>query len=213
MQKYFDGPFIVVVCLIFIGCGAAVKEIRQKTQNERADVFSEINNTDSSARNFAVLTIKATIKTHLEEYYPLESKYSQHGKPGYPFLINIDGQAETWKVDGQKESLALYDKDGKVSHNPDAGEGIKYILEKRIKLSDGYHKLFFGLPSDDYFKEVEITLTKGDFATLEFKPIYNPQTLTRKLKSIGKYKTLSARIPTFKRGIKDMEIYLNGTRL
>ena len=81
--------------LILIGCGAAAKEILVKTQTEHTDVFTEIKNADAPARGFVVLTIKATIKTHLEGYYALESKDSLHGKPGYPFLINIAGQAET----------------------------------------------------------------------------------------------------------------------
>ncbi|MFZ3254576.1 MAG: hypothetical protein WA133_09895 [Syntrophales bacterium] len=186
--------------LILIGCGAAAKEIRVKTQSLRADVFTEIKNTDTPARGFAVLTIKATIKTHLEGYYVFESRDSMHGKPGYPFLINIDGQAETWKVDGQKESLPLYDKDGKTSHDPDAGEGSKYVLEKKIGLHAGTHKVFLGLPADDSFREVEITLKEGDPATLEFKPVY-------------KYKTRHTRIPTFSGGIKEFKVYLNGARV
>ena len=183
--------------LILIGCGAAAKEIRIKTQTERTDVFTEVKNTDALSQGFAVLTIKATIKTHLEGYYVLESKDSPHGKPGYLFLININGQAETWKVDGQKESLPLYDKDGKTILDPDAGEGIKYVLEKKIGLRAGTHKVFLGLPADDYFKEVEITLPEGKTYMLEFIPVYH-------------YKTQPTRIPAFRRGIKEMEIYLNG---
>jgi len=200
MQKVIKGSIIGVMILILIGCGAAAKDIRVKTQSLRADVFTEIKNADAPARGFAVLTIKATIKTHLEGYYALESKDSPHGKPGYPFLINIDGQAETWKIDGWKESLPLYDKDGKTSRDPDAGEGIKYVLEKKIGLRAGTHKVFLGLPADDYFKEAEITLKEGDSATLELKPVY-------------KYKTRHTRIPTFQGGIKEFKVYLNGARV
>ncbi len=192
MQKVIKGAIIGVMSLVLIGCGAAAKEIRVKTQNEHTGIFTEIKNAD--ARGFAMLTIKATIKTHLEGYYALESKDSPHGKPGYPFLINIDGQAETWKVDGQRESLPLYDKDGKTSHDPDAGEGIKYVLEKKIELRAGIHKVFLGLPADDYFKEVGIALQEGTTYMLEFKPVYH-------------YKTQPARIPTFSRGIKAFEVY------
>lgn len=123
----------------------------------------------------------------------LESRESIHGKQGYPFLINIDGQVETWTAEGNKDNLPLYDKDGKTSHNPDAGEGIKYILEKKIRLRAGVHKVFFGLSADDYFKEVEITLEEGGSFILEFKPIY-------------KYKTHPTRISTFLMGIKEYEV-------
>ena len=200
MQKAIKDLFVGVMSLILIGCGAPAKEIRVKTQSERTDVFTEIKNADVPAQGFAVLTIKATIKTNLEGYYALESKDSLHGKPGYPFLINIDGQAETWKVDGQKENLPLYDKDGKTNYNPDAGEGVKYVLEKKIGLRAGTHKVFLGLPADDYFKEVEITLKEEDSATLEFKPVYQ-------------YKTRPTRIPSFLCEIKDIEAHLNGTRM
>ena len=196
MQKVLTGSLIGIMSLILIGCGAAAKEILVKTQTEHTDVFTEIKNADAPARGFVVLTIKATIKTHLEGYYALESKDSLHGKPGYPFLINIAGQAETWKVAGQRETLPLYDKDGKTSHDPDAGEGIKYVLEKKIGLRAGTYKVFLGLPADDYFKEVEITLKEGDSATLEFKPVYH-------------YKK-HMMIPAFKRGIKEFKVYLNG---
>lgn len=200
MKKVITGVLVGVMSLILIGCGAAAKTIKQKTQNERVDIFIEIKQTEAPAQGFAVLAIKATIKTHLEGYYLLESEDSLCGKPGYPFVINIDGQAAIWAVNGQKENVPLYDKDGHTSHDPDAGEGIKYVLEKKIRLRAGTHKVFLGLPADDYFKEVEITLKEGDSISLEFKPVY-------------KYKTRPTRIPDFKKGIKEYEIYLNNAYL
>lgn len=200
MRKVITIVFIGVMSLVLIGCGPTAKTIKQKAQNERTDVFAEIKNIEAPAQGFVVLTIKATIKTHLAGYYLLESKDSIHGKAGYPFLINIDGQAQTWTVDGKKEGLPLYDQDGKTSHDPAAGEGVKYVLEKKIQLRSGTHKVFIGLLADDYFKEVEITLKEGDTATLEFKPVY-------------KCKTRPTRIPTFKKGVKEYEVYLNNTRI
>jgi len=200
MRKIIKGSLIGIMSLILIGCGAAAKEIRVKTQTERTDVFTEIKNAGTPARGFVLLIIKATIKTHPEGYYVLEMKDSLHGKPGYPFLINIDGQAEIRKIDGQKESLPLYDKEGKTSHDPDAGEGIKYVLEKEIRMRAGTHKVFLGLPADDYFKEVGITLQEGNTYVLEFKSVY-------------KYKTRPTRIPRFEKGIKEFEVFLNGVRV
>jgi hypothetical protein len=200
MKKIYSVFFVGLIGLVLVGCGTVANTIRQKTQNERTGVFVEIKNVNAPAQGFAVLTIKATMKTPLAGYYLLESKDSIHGKPGYSFLINIDGQAQVWTVDGQKESLPLYDKDGKASHNPDAGEGIKYVMEKNIQLRPGKHQVFLGLSVYDYFKEVEITLKEGDSASLEFKPVY-------------KYKTQPTRIPDFKKGIKEYEVYLNNTRI
>jgi hypothetical protein len=196
MQKVITGVLIGIISIILIGCGVTAKTIEQKTQNTRPDVFTEIKNDDTLSEGFVTLAIKATIKTPLEGYYLLESKDSMRGKPGYPFVINIDRQAAAWKVDGQKEILPLYDQDGKTSHDPEAGEGIKYVLEKKIQLRAGTHKVFFGLPDENYFKELEIMLQEGKNYSLEFKPIY-------------KYKTQPTRIPAFKKGIKEYEVYLN----
>jgi hypothetical protein len=196
MQKVITGVLIGIISIILIGCGVTAKTIEQKTQNTRPDVFTEIKNDDTLSEGFVTLAIKATIKTPLEGYYLLESKDSMRGKPGYPFVINIDRQAAAWKVDGQKEILPLYDQDGKTSHDPEAGEGIKYVLEKKIQLRAGTHKVFFGLPDENYFKELEIMLQEGKNYSLEFKPIY-------------KYKTHPTRIPAFKKGIKEYEVYLN----
>ena len=200
MQKVITGVLIGIISIILIGCGVTAKTIEQKTQNTRPDVFTEIKNDDTLSEGFVTLAIKATIKTPLEGYYLLESKDSMRGKPGYPFVINIDRQAAAWKVDGQKEILPLYDQDGKTSHDPEAGEGIKYVLEKKIQLRAGTHKVFFGLPDENYFKELEIMLQERKTYTLEFKPTY-------------KYKTQPTRIPSFKKGIKEYEAYLNNMHI
>ncbi len=191
-------PLMILAALT--GCGTAAKEIQMRAQSDRTGVFTEVNEATLPVQGFATLTIKASIKTHLVGYYALESRDSIHGKSGYPFLINIDGQAETWTVEGKKESLPLYDKNGNASHDSDAGEGMKYVLDKKIRLRAGTHKVFFGLPADDYFKEVEITLKAGDSSILEFKPVY-------------RYKTSPHRIPTFLKGIEEYEVYLNNTRI
>ncbi len=66
--------------------------IAKESQSVRTDIFTEVEGTGTIPADYADVIIKANIKTHLEGYYILESK-DLHGKPGYPFLINIDGQA------------------------------------------------------------------------------------------------------------------------
>src|SRR5271157_902551 len=118
MRKVITGVFIGVMSIVLIGCGTTANTIiKQTTQNARTDVFTEMRNDDTPTKGFVTLAIKATIKTPLEGYYFIESKDSMCGKPGYPFIINIDGQAAAWKVNGQKEILPSYDKDGKTSHD------------------------------------------------------------------------------------------------
>jgi len=188
-----------VVCgalfvMAFTGCGTTSKEIQAKSQSEQTDVFIETKTGAQTPKDYTVLLLRASIKT------PQESNRSLHGKPGYPFLLNIDGQAATWKVDGFKDNKPRYDTNGRVSREPEAGEGIKYVLEKRLRLRAGHHHIFFGLPEENYFITADIMLKGGEKAILEYKPIY-------------RYKTLPTRIPTFLKGIDKYEVFLNGTLL
>ncbi len=53
---------------------------------------------------------------------------------------------------------------------------MKYILEKRIRLTPGSHKIFFALPSEIVYSEIEITLKEGQLQPLEFLPVYRGKT-------------------------------------
>jgi len=188
---------VLGIALAISNAAANEKEITAKSQGDRTDVFSEVKEEGIPPKGFADLVIKASVKTHLEGYYILESKEFLHGKPEYPFVLNIDGQGVLWKADGQRHIVPAYDDKGKANTDPEAGEGMKYVLEKRIRLAAGSHKVFFGLLEENYLKEIDITLKEGEIYVLEFKPIY-------------KYKTRPYRIPTFFKGIKDYEVFLNG---
>lgn len=195
---------VIAVSLLFsgvlAGCGTASRAIQEKSESGRVDVFAEVENDGAIPPGLSELTIRANIKTHIEGYYILESKKSPHGKQKYPFLINIDGQAARWDVDGAEDIKPVYDTDGKTSRDPEAGEGLNYMLEKKVRLSAGKHTMFFGLPGDKYFTEAEISLKEGETNTLVFKPIYR----TRRIPS---------RIPTFLKGIYRYEVFLNGELL
>lgn len=182
--------------LSVIGCGTTAKEIQTRSQSEKAGVFTEVKGGGAIPKDFVELIIKANIKTHLEGYYMLESKESKHGKQKYPFLFNIDGEAARWEVDGIKDVKPAYDVEGKTSLDPEARDGYRYVLEKKIRLHAGSHKVFFGLPEDNYSSEVELSLKEGETSTLEFKPVY-------------KTKKHPIRIPTFIKGINKYEVFLN----
>ena len=200
-NKITTGIVVLVLGLALVGCGAAAKMIVAKSQSERTDVFTEVKDAGTSPpQGFTDMIVKANIKTHEAGYYIGESGKSLHGKAGYPFVLNIDGQAAVWKVDGQKDVKPAYDEHGKTSRDPEARTGIKYTLEKKLLLRHGTHKVYFGLPEDEYYVEAEITLRDGEEAVLEFKPIY-------------RYKILPTRIPTFLKGISKYEIYLNGVKV
>lgn len=178
---------------ILVGCGASTKEIARMSQSGRANIFTEVPLEATVPEGFGDLIIKASIKTPVEGYYFFEFKESKHGKPGYPFLLNIDGQAVLWKVDGRKESIPRYDEKGKTSYDPEAGEGVKYVLEKKVRLAAGSHKVFFGLPDEPYYTTADISVKGGGLYVLEFKPDYC-------------YKTSPTRIPTFLKGVDKFEV-------
>ena len=147
-------------------------------------------------KGFAELTIRANIKTHIEGYYILASKESLHGKEKYPFLLNIDGQAARWEVDGIRDAKSARDAEGRTSRDPEAREGFKYVLEKKLRLTAGTYRVCFGLPEDNDSTEVETSLKEGEASTLEFKPIH-------------KTKRIPARITTFMKEIDKYEVFLN----
>jgi hypothetical protein len=199
-------PFIsLLICTVFFalmsaGCSTAVKEMQMKSQSERTDVFVEVEDGEPIPEGFADLIITANIKTPPAGYYLLESGESLHGKPGYPFRINIDGQPALWKIDGAIDNKPAYDKDGKTSRNPEAREGMKYVLEKKLRLRSGSHRIFFGLPEENYYSTVDITLKDDEITIIEYKPVY-------------RYKTLPIRIPTFLTGIKRYKVFVNNVQI
>ena len=197
MKRITKMVMVGVLVVVLAGCGYTAKNVQQKTFNTRTGVFTELGNGEIPERNFAVVIIKASLKTHVEGYYWLESKDSPCGKARYPFIFNIAGQTVLWNTQGQKECLPCYDQDGKTSHDPDAGEGVKYILDKKIKIRPGTYKWVLDLPNENFSREVEISLQGGKSYFLEFKPVY-------------KEKTLPTRIPNFIRGIKGYQVYLDG---
>jgi hypothetical protein len=197
MKSRISIIMIAVLPGLMAGCGATAGMIDAKSQSERTDVFTEVTEAGSPPRGFADMIVQATIKTHEAGYYIVEADKSLHGRPGYPFVFNIDGQAAVWKAGGEKEVAPAYDKQGGTSRHPEAGTGIKYRLEKRLRLRPGTHTVALGLPEEEYYVKAEITLRDGEEAALEFRPIY-------------RYKTRPTRIQTFLAGVSRYEVYLNG---
>jgi hypothetical protein len=196
MERFTAYVLTFLAFTMLMGCGAAAKTIATKSTSERSDVFRDVAGNEAAPSGYADVLIRASIKTHLEGYYLGESKASAHGKETYPFLFNIDGQAVLWKAEGKKHELPKY-VDGKTNQDPEAGEGMKYVLNKKIRLRGGLHKVFIGLPEDDYYREVMINVKEGEPLTLELKPEYE-------------YKTFPTRIPTYMKGISHYDILVNG---
>ena len=104
-----------------------------------------------------------------------------------------------WKIKGEKHQLPKY-VEGKTSRDPEAGNGMKYVLEKKIRLAAGAHKVFFGLPEERYYTEADITVASENAYVLEFKPKYW-------------HKHVPTRMQTFLKGIYRYEVYVNEVKV
>ena len=111
-------------------------------------------------------------------------------------MFNIDGQTITWEAEGKKEVTPMSDKDGMPI--PDGGEGVRYTLERKIRLHAGPHKVFFALPNDGYYKEFQVNLEEGTQNMMDLHPIY-----------LG----FRSSQGDFLRGIRDYEVLINGNQL
>ena len=112
------------------------------------------------------MVIKASLKTHLPgEGTLLESGSSPHGGPFYHFTVNIDGQAVTWKVPGQRENLPVV----KDRDSQDEGDGMRYTLEKKIRLRAGTHQIFFGVRELNTAKTMIVDLREGSIIYLRIQ--------------------------------------------
>ncbi len=163
--------------IILAGCGASMEMIRSKSQSQASQVFQEVKDMSQPPAGYADLVLKASLKTHLPGYYLLEPKSSPYGQPTYAFVINIDGQARTYEVQGRLEEGPAVDDQGRVSS--EKGLGMKYVLERNFRLEAGQHNIFLGIPGDQYFKEVTVTLEEAESYVLEFQPHYRRYTRGR----------------------------------
>jgi hypothetical protein len=190
MKKPLHAMIVMTIMAIFAGCGSTTKEIARMSQSEKTGVFAEVTSEGPAPAGYADLVIKASLKTPLPGHYTFER--SARGKAIYAFLINIDGQAVLWQEQGQKHLLPEY-VNGKTSRDPEAGKGMKYVLEKRVRLAVGSHNVFFGLPDEPNYATTNISVKSGERYVLEFKPNY-------------RYKIMPTRIPTYFKGVSKFEV-------
>jgi hypothetical protein len=182
----------VILTTGFGGC--AQKPKPPPATSNRPGVFTEVGNSSRPAEGMVDLTVKASVKTPTAEHYLLESRPVPPGG-GFPFELNVDGQEVIWKVEGTRENTPVYGSSGRL---PEGGEGIRYVLEKTIRLPAGPHHVVFGVPYDDYYTEVKVSLQEDMGHTLQFEPVY----------AMGRrgYRT-------FFHGISRTMVYLDGVRI
>ena len=169
MKNMVHLVLILFLAVCLANCGATREQIRTQSITEREGVFQEVTTAAGPPAGFADVVVKASFKTHLSgEGSLLESGDSPHGGPSYRLIMNIDGQAVTWEAKGVQENSPIV----KGRHFPEEGEGMRYVLEKKIRLHAGAHSIFFAVPEENYTKTVTVNLPEGKSFTLEFHPIY-----------------------------------------
>jgi hypothetical protein len=115
--------------------------------------------------------VRLSMKTHRVGWFLFESSISLHGKPGYPFIVTIDGQSVVWREDGQMERTPEFKEEG--GRTPEGGEGRRYVLQKRFRLAPGVHRFEIDLPEESYAYALELTLEeRKEPYLLELKPVY-----------------------------------------
>jgi hypothetical protein len=200
VEKYLLAGVMIGFLVLAGGCSNVSKTIMKKSVSQTAEVFKEVEGAGEMNAGYADLVISASIKTHLEGHYPLESSASPHGKARYTFLLNIDGQASKWMVDGVKEDSPADGVGDKGGRDPEAGPGMKYVLNKRLRLAAGAHRVFFALPQENYAMEISIVLAGGREHRLEFMPEY------RRTRHYG-------RTPSYSAGLRAFRVFLDDARV
>jgi len=161
---------IVVAALWMEGCAQSVRQVDALAETGTTGVFTEVADGFIQPGKVDVV-VTLSIKTHLANHYLLESGKSLHGKPGYPFVLSIDDQTVIWREDGSAETTAAYDPNG--LRTPEGGSGRRYVLEKRLRMAPGRHRVAVGLPEEPVVCAFDLTIGERDKPyVLELRPTY-----------------------------------------
>lgn len=215
MNKLFTFCMLAIYGIILGSCGTALHNtIRTNATDKRANVFSEINDQGDPSQGFADVVVRASIKTNDETNSLIESKGIYNGENEYTFSLKIDGQNIIWRVMGERESIDHGDE--KDINHQEYGKGIRYVLDKKIRVAEGNHRVVFTIPGKNYLtKQAAINIKAEEKYILEFKPKYKSLCVTTHIKRRHpkpSYSCDRGKI-TFSAGIKDFEISLNGNKI
>ncbi|GAM08352.1 hypothetical protein OR1_00623 [Geobacter sp. OR-1] len=180
--------------VILEGCAGNKKLVNSMSFSTSQSVFQEINENASPVSGYVVLRIYSSFKTHKPGIYSIKDV---HGTQEYTLLVNIDGQAITLRGRISEEKSGT-----RPMGDPEGGEGVRYIFEKKIRLKTGVHKLVIALPVDDLVAEREVDLPEGENNSLTVEPIYGAVP--------GKPRPGTYGLSSYKEGIKSFRLLLNG---
>jgi hypothetical protein len=200
--KTVNGIARTLFVMVFMGfmaaaCSTTSGEIITKSQCTRTDVFAEMDQKEASTdQGFAELVVRSSIKTHSGDH-PLWWVKDAHGGPGYRVVFNVDGQAITWEIAPQDDVIRKSFEER--ADDPEAGSGVRYVVEKRLRFRSGEKTVFLGLPEETCCTSVKIRIEEGRENVLEFRPIYR-RSGTRNIRN-------------FTYGVERLEVFFNGNRI
>lgn len=192
---------LLILVPAFGACTSMRDSIKSRNVGIREDVFNELTEKTPIPEGYADIRILVSLKMHQPGYYLLDNK--THGTPDYTLLINIDGQAVRFKAALKEEGI----EPGTPS-TPEAGEGIRYLFERNLRLKAGVHKLFVALPEDGVAVEKEIALQDGSDNNLELEPVYH----SAKKKGIRDSVYIEGD-PSFYKGVRGLVVIFNDQTL
>jgi hypothetical protein len=189
---------IIIFMASFIISGCAPNKIAIMSVEGRNDVFQNAAYNEQVPVGFAVLTIVSTLKIRESGGF-LWSK-PPHGTPEQSLLLNIDGQITRVRGDLTKEQT----KSGEP-WNPEAGKGIRYFFEEKLRLKPGRHRVFAALPQNEVYFDREIAIREDTDNILELAPVYGKR-------KVGRLPDINAET-SFYEGIRGFRGYLNGKEI
>lgn len=198
MKRTVSCAAAMILALTLAACAVNKEGIIAKGQSAGPEVFSELNNGGMPPAGYADLTVRASLKAYPKDHFLIDPERPAEVVSAYPFVLNIGGQGVVWKVEGTTETVPVYDERGKRA--PEGGEGIRYSIEKKVRVPAGTHTVFFGVPEEGYAAEEVVSLAGGTRNVIEFKPVYRRA-----------HRGPSGRVSDFAHGLAKYEVYLNGT--
>lgn len=175
------------------GCATSTESMKTSGAGSRSDIFQVLADGSPLAEGYADLSLSSSLKTHKPGIYSSEDV---HGTPDYMLLLNIDGQEI-----GIRGTLRNEDIEPRGLRDPEAGEGIRYVFRKSVRLKSGTHRIVVAVPGDNITVEREITLEPGD-NHLVLEPVYGAAAAKRRPGYYG--------VTSFNEGIRGFSFIFNG---
>ena len=163
-MKMMRNTAMTLGLLCLAACAGNRDLVKTASTGTNHDVFQEITSGSAAASGYADLQVYASLKTHRPGIY---SANDAHGTADYKMVLNIDGQVVEMAADLRGESI-----EAGMFPDPEAGEGVRYLFKKSIRVKPGTRKVVIAIPADDLALEHQVTFTEGKSHVIAVKPMY-----------------------------------------